>query len=71
MTHSEVWQKLLDLVEQSLPKSEEKTQPQLRWLRPNRLVLLDRWQVQARFVPSPGNIRSRQCGKVPPPPPPP
>jgi hypothetical protein len=53
ITPNDAWQELLGLVERGGMEATETT-PQIRWLRPNRLVLLDRWQVQARFVAEPG-----------------
>jgi hypothetical protein len=50
MTQDEVWLQLLKLVEESVPKRDANVQPQILWQRPNRLVQLGRWQVQARFV---------------------
>lgn len=50
MTQDEVWPQLLKLVEDSVPKRDAHVQPQVLWQRPNRLVLLGQWQVQARFV---------------------
>jgi hypothetical protein len=52
MTADQAWEQLLELVEQSVPK--EQGQPQLKWMRPDRLVLLGRWQVEARFTTEPG-----------------
>jgi hypothetical protein len=50
MTQDEIWHQLLKLVEESVPKRDVNHQPQVLWQRPNRLVQLGRWQVQARFV---------------------
>jgi hypothetical protein len=49
MTANQEWERLLELVEQSVPKGEGRGRPQLKWGPPNRLVLLDRCDVQARF----------------------
>ena len=54
ITPNDAWQELLILVERGASAVAARATPQLRWLRPNRLVLLDRWQVQARFVAEPG-----------------
>ena len=54
ITPNDAWQELLILVERGASEVAARATPQLRWLRPNRLVLLDRWQVQARFVAEPG-----------------
>jgi hypothetical protein len=54
VTPDEAWRQLLELVEQSTSGGEDRSEPQLRWLRSNRLALLGRWQVQARFVIEPG-----------------
>ena len=50
MTQDEVWRQLLKLVEESALNCDAQVQPQILWQRPNRLVLLGQWQVQARFV---------------------
>jgi len=50
MTQDEIWRQLLKLVEESVPNRDAHAQPQISWQRPNRLVLLGQWQVQARFV---------------------
>jgi hypothetical protein len=50
---SDAWQKLLDSVEQAALETAANATSPLRWVRPNRLVLMDRWQVQARFVAEP------------------
>ena len=50
MTQDQAWLQLLKLVEESVPKRDAHVQPQILWQRPNRLVQLGRWQVQARFV---------------------
>jgi hypothetical protein len=52
-TPNDAWLELLSLVERSASEVAARATPQLRWVRPNRLVLLDRWQVQARFVAEP------------------
>jgi hypothetical protein len=48
MTPDQAWQQFLELAEQSVPTGEELRQPQLKWLRSNRMVLLGRWQVQGK-----------------------
>jgi hypothetical protein len=50
MTPDEVWRQFLTIVEESVPKRDAHVQTQILWQRPNRLVLLGKWQVQARFV---------------------
>ena len=50
MTPEQAWQQLLDLMEQSVPDGQEPGQPRLKWLPPNRLVLLGSRHVQARFT---------------------
>jgi hypothetical protein len=50
MTQDEVWRQLLKLVEERVPERDANVQPQISWQRPNRLVLIGQWQVQARFV---------------------
>jgi hypothetical protein len=53
-TPNDAWLELLRLLEQGASEAAAGATPQLRWVRPNRLVFLDRWQVQARFVSEPG-----------------
>jgi hypothetical protein len=50
MAQDQAWLQLLKLVEESVSKRDAHVQPQILWQRPNRLVQLGRWQVQARFV---------------------
>jgi hypothetical protein len=50
----QAYMELLDLVAQSLPKDTPSGAGHFSWVRPNRVVFSDRWQVQARFVQEPG-----------------
>src|SRR6185312_15897346 len=54
MTPHDAWQELLNLAEQCASGCTTGTTPELRWVKPNRLVLFNRWQVQARFMAEPG-----------------
>jgi hypothetical protein len=54
MISDQPWEQLLKLVEQGVSKAEERVQPRLHWMSSNRLVLLGRWQVEARFTTEPG-----------------
>jgi hypothetical protein len=54
MTPHDAWQELLNLVEQCASGCTTGTTPELRWVKPNRLVLFNRWQAQARFMAEPG-----------------
>jgi hypothetical protein len=58
MTAEQVWDELLQITEQSVSKRIQLGGPEsdIRWLRPNRLVMSGKWSVQARFVAEPGKF---------------
>jgi hypothetical protein len=58
MTAKQAWNELLQITEQSVSKRVELGGPEneIRWLRPNRLVMSGKWPVQARFVAEPGKF---------------
>lgn len=49
MQEQAAWGELLDAVKNAVPQPSEN----FRWLAPNRVAFLKRWQVQARFVKEP------------------
>ena len=49
MQEQAAWVELLDTVKNAVPQPSEN----FRWLAPNRVAFLKRWQVQARFVKEP------------------
>ena len=52
MRAEQAWNELLQITEESVSKRVQVGGPEneIRWLRPNRLVMLGKWTVQARFV---------------------
>jgi len=58
MTARQAWEELLQFTEHSVSGRRQPGGPddEIRWLRPNRLVMSGKWPVQARFVAEPGKF---------------
>lgn len=50
MTQEQAWSELLELVSQAASSTPQDDRGRIQWMRSNRLVLIGRYQVQARFV---------------------
>lgn len=58
MTAEQAWDELLQITERSVSKRVQLggLENEIRWFRPNRLVMSGKWPVQARFVAEPGKF---------------
>ena len=53
MTKEQAWQELLDLVAKGVEAQKAPGLARLQWSRPNRLILMGQWSVEARLVVEP------------------
>jgi hypothetical protein len=58
MTGEQAWDELLQITEQTVAKRVQLggSESEIRWLRPNRLVMSGKCPVQARFAAEPGKF---------------